>query len=61
MRYKCRSDGSKCADRFSELVDEGQVFSIVEGDINLFPGHLDEPQSTRSLGGDTMARVLIQL
>ena len=47
--------------RFSGLVNDGQVSSIVEEDTNLFPEHLDDPQNTRSLGSDKMARVFIQL
>ena len=62
MRYKCRSDGSKCGDPFSGLADvEGKRTSRAGGDANLFPEHLGDPQKTLSPGGFMIVEILIGL
>ena len=40
---------------------EIHVYSTLEMGVNLSPRHLDDPQNTRSLGSDRVARVLIEL
>jgi len=46
-RYKRRSEESKCGDPFSGLVDVvDKRTGTAEGDANLFPEHLDDPQKT---------------
>jgi len=45
---------------FSRLVDVKDK-NIVEGDANLFPEHLDDPQKTFSLGGARVVDMLMGL
>ena len=62
MRYKCKSDESKCGDPYFKLVDVGDwCTGITEGGTNLFPEHLDDPQKTLSPGGVRVAEILMGL
>ena len=62
MRYRCRSDESKCVDPFFWLAGvEDKRTGTVERGANLFPEHLDDPQKTLSLDGVWVAEILMGL